>query len=81
MESSAVISQYKRTFRWGTISESRYREEFAHFTSGDTSLEYKPGRGRLVGGDKSLTAGRMLTDVFNVEHSAIVLCLEKLGKV
>ncbi|GFX55303.1 HTH_48 domain-containing protein [Trichonephila clavipes] len=66
-------------FGGGTISESRCREELARFTSGDTSLEYKPGRGRPVEGDKSLTAGMMIV-VFNVDHSVIVLRLEKLGK-
>uniref|UniRef100_A0A1A9UDI2 HTH_48 domain-containing protein n=1 Tax=Glossina austeni TaxID=7395 RepID=A0A1A9UDI2_GLOAU len=53
-------------FGEGTISESRYREWFARFKSGDTSLDGKPGRGSLsdlddqaflvaVEGDESLT--------------------------
>ncbi|KAF8776803.1 Histone-lysine N-methyltransferase SETMAR like protein [Argiope bruennichi] len=65
----------------GTISESRCREWFAHFKSGDTSLEDKPERGRslnfddqeflaTVEGDKSL-ATRMLTGNFNVSPSTV----------
>ncbi|CAK9829646.1 Histone-lysine N-methyltransferase SETMAR [Anthophora retusa] len=74
-----------------TISESRCREWFARFKSGDTSLEDKPGRGRssdfddqallaAVEEDESLTT-RMLAYNFNVDHSTIVRRLKKLGKV
>ncbi|KAF8763920.1 Histone-lysine N-methyltransferase SETMAR like protein [Argiope bruennichi] len=73
-------------FGEGTISESRYREWFARFKSGDTSLEDKSGIGRpsdfdyqallaAVEGDESLPI-RMLADNFNVGHSTIVRRLE-----
>ena len=78
-------------FGEGTISESRCREWFARFKSGDTSLEDKPGRGRpldfddqvllaTVKEDERLTT-RMLADNFNVDHSTIVRRLKKLEKV
>ncbi|KAF8783277.1 Histone-lysine N-methyltransferase SETMAR like protein [Argiope bruennichi] len=35
-----------KLFAEGTISESRCREWFSRFKSGDTSLEDKPGRDR-----------------------------------
>ncbi|KAF8774378.1 Histone-lysine N-methyltransferase SETMAR like protein [Argiope bruennichi] len=75
----------------GTSSESRCREWFARFKSGDTSLEDIPGRDRTIDsdyqallatveGDESL-ATRMLSDNFNVDHSTIVRRLKKFGKV
>ena len=58
---------------------------------GDTNLEDEEGRGRpsdfdddvlleTVEEDESLTT-RMLAEQFDVNHSTIVRCLKKLGKV
>ncbi|GFY43718.1 histone-lysine N-methyltransferase SETMAR [Trichonephila inaurata madagascariensis] len=78
-------------FGKGTNSESQFRERFARFKSGDTSLEDKPERGRpskfndqallaAVAKDESLTT-QMLAEDFNVNQSMVVRRLKKLGKV
>ncbi|GFY39500.1 histone-lysine N-methyltransferase SETMAR [Trichonephila inaurata madagascariensis] len=78
-------------FGTGTINESQCREWFVRFKSNDTSLEDKPGRGRLsyfsdqalqaaVEEDESLTT-RMLAEDFNVNQSTVVCRLKKLEKV
>ncbi|GFY58738.1 histone-lysine N-methyltransferase SETMAR [Trichonephila inaurata madagascariensis] len=77
-------------FGEGTISERQCREWFARFKSDDTCLEDKPGRGRpsefddqallaAVEEDENLTT-RTLAENFNVNQSAVVRCLKKLGK-
>lgn len=89
-KASQSFRDLNELFGEGTISESRCREWFARFKSGDTSLEDKPRRGRpsdfddqallaAVEENESLTT-RMLADDFNVNHSTIVRRLKKLGK-
>lgn len=90
-KASQSFRDLNELFGEGTISESRCREWFARFKSGDTSLEDKPRRGRpsdfddqallaAVEENESLTT-RMLADDFNVNHSTIVRRLKKLGKI
>jgi transposase len=75
----------------GTISERQAQEWFKRFKSGDTSLEDKPGRGRIsdfdddallvaVEEDESYTT-RILAEMFDVGQATIVRHLKSLGKV
>lgn len=80
-----------KLFGKGTISESWCREWFAHFKSGGISLKDKSGRDwplnfnnqallASMEEDESLTP-QMVAEDFNVNHSTIVHCLKKFGKV
>ena len=88
---AASFRDINAVFGNGTISKSQCREWFARFKSGDTSLEDKPGRGRVsdfddqallaaVEEDESLTT-RMLAETFDVSHVTIISRLKKLGMV
>ncbi|PRD34569.1 UNVERIFIED_CONTAM: hypothetical protein NCL1_14216 [Trichonephila clavipes] len=91
-EKQQSFRDLNKLFGKRTISQSQCREWFACFKSGDTSLENKPGRGRLsdfddqallaaMEEDKSLTTQMLASMSINPRLFIASKSLEKCGKL